>query len=275
MGTGIVVASQGYVVTNSHVVESSPEVEVGLPDGREIAESVTGEDPLTDLAVVRAEARDLSAVRLADSDQVRVGQFALAIGNSLGLPGGPTVTLGVVSAIGRPLPGADFVLEGLLQTDAAINPGNSGGPLANLQGEIIGINAAMLPYAQGVGFAIPSNTIRRVVDQILEQGRVVRPWLGISGVEVDSRVARQHELSVREGVLVLEVADGGPADQSGVRPGDVVQEIGPYRVKSLKGLLRGLANIPIGGIVNVGLMRGQRSFTQLVRVRESPAMPAS
>ncbi len=197
MGTGIVVASQGYVVTNSHVVESSPEVEVGLPDGREIAESVTGEDPLTDLAVVRAEARDLSAVRLADSDQVRVGQFALAIGNSLGLPGGPTVTLGVVSAIGRPLPGADFVLEGLLQTDAAITPGNSGGPLANLQGEIIGINAAMLPYAQGVGFAIPSNTIRRVVDQILEQGRVVRPWLGISGVEVDSRVARQHELSVR------------------------------------------------------------------------------
>ena len=170
-----------------------------------------GSDPATDVALVRVNAENLPSATLGDSESLKVGQFVLAIGNALGLPGAPTVSMGVISALGRPLPGTDFVLEGLVQTDAAINPGNSGGPLADLEGRVIGINTAMIPFAQGVGFAIPSDTIKRIVDQISKHGRVVRPWLGISGLDVNPSIARRYGLSVESGVLLAEVMRDSPA----------------------------------------------------------------
>ncbi len=190
-GSGVIINPSGYIVTNNHVIDEADRVQVTLEDGRTFVGEVVGSDPATDVALVRVDATDLPAARLADSEKLKVGQFALAVGNALGLPGAPTVSLGVVSALGRPLPGTDFVLEGLIQTDAAINPGNSGGPLANVDGEVIGINTAMIPFAQGLGFAIPAQTVRMVVDQILRNGRVVRPWLGISGLDINPALAKE------------------------------------------------------------------------------------
>ncbi|MGA7923447.1 MAG: trypsin-like peptidase domain-containing protein [Thermoplasmata archaeon] len=273
-GTGIIVASRGFLVTNHHVVEGTGRVDVRLADGTDRSGEVVGADAATDLAVVRVDGRDLPAADLADSDRLRTGQFALAVGNSLGLPGGPSVSLGVVSALGRPLPGSDFIFEGLIQTDAAINPGNSGGPLANLRGEVIGINAAMIPYAQGVGFAIPSNAVRRVMDQILAGGRVIRPWLGISGLAVDASVARRFRLATTWGVLVMEVVEDGPATKASISTGDVIQRVGPSSVHSLPDLLKALAHVPIGGRVDIGLVRNGVPRTAMVQLQEAPPLPA-
>ncbi|MCI4369863.1 MAG: trypsin-like peptidase domain-containing protein, partial [Thermoplasmata archaeon] len=206
------------------------------------------------------------------SDRLRVGQFALAIGNSLGLPGSPSVSFGVVSAVGRPLPWASHVLEGLVQTDAAINPGNSGGPLADLSGQVIGVNTAIVPFAQGVGFAVPSNTIRYVIDALLEHGRVVRPWLGIQAVtRLDGDGALAHPV----GVYVAEVVDHGPAGLAGVQPGDVIVRIGPYPVLQLHDLLVALSRVPIGGAVDVNVRRGPSELSTIVRIVEAPATEAA
>ena len=189
-GSGIILDRKGLVVTNNHVIDGASQVRVNLKDGRTFTGEVVGSDEATDVAVIRVDAGDLPAAELGDSETQKVGQFVLAIGNALALPGGPTVSMGVLSAKGRPLPGSDFVFEGLLQTDAAVNPGNSGGPLADLGGRIIGITTMMIPYAQGMGFAIPIITVKRVAQEILEIGGVSRRWIGISGVDVTPLLAR-------------------------------------------------------------------------------------
>src|SRR5437773_1655509 len=221
-GSGVIIDPRGYVVTNNHVIDGATRVQVHLKDGRSFVGEVVGSDPSTDIAVVRIEAENLPAASLGDSEKLKVGQFALAIGNTLGFQGAPTVSLGVVSALGRPLPGADFIFEGLIQTDTAINPGNSGGPLADISGSVIGMNTAMIPYAQGVGFAIPVNTIKWVMQQLLEKGRVVRPWLGIYGTTLNEALARRYDLPADSGVLVVEVDARGPAYESRLRVGDVL-----------------------------------------------------
>ncbi len=269
-GTGIIVDGRGYLVTNDHVVRGARELRVVLDDGREHPGSGVGEDPATDLAVVRIDGRDLPAAPLADSERLRVGQLALAIGNALGLPGGPTVSLGVISALGRPLPGADHVLEGLIQTDAAINPGNSGGPLANLEGGVVGVNSAVIPYAQGVGFAIPANTVRNVLDQIRTSGRVIRPWIGISGVNVDRALARRFGLGEPEGVLLAEVHPQGPAARSELRPGDVLTRLGSEPVRGLRDLVAGLSRLPIGGAIDFEYLREGRHRRSVLRIGEAP-----
>ncbi len=272
-GTGVVLDPRGYVVTNDHVVRSSQDLKITLDDGRETHGAVVGEDPATDLALVRIDGRDVPAARFADSERLRVGQFALAIGNSLGLPGGPTVSFGVISAIGRPLPGADHVLEGLIQTDAAINPGNSGGPLADLDGAVVGLNSSVVPFAQGVGFAIPSNTVRAVAEQILSAGRVVRPWIGISGVGADAGLARRFGLARTSGVLLAEVRDDGPSARAGLRPGDLLLRIGPYAVRGLRDLIGALAKLPIGGAVDFEYARGAELKRGVLRIAEAPPYP--
>src|SRR2546425_2224703 len=225
-GSGLIIDSKGYVITNNHVIDGAAKVQIHLKDGRSLVGEVIGSDPSTDIAVVHVEAENLPAATLGDSEQLKVGQLALAIGNTLGLQGGPTVSLGVVSALGRPLPGADFIFEGLIQTDTAINPGNSGGPLADISGNVIGLNTAMIPYAQGVGFAIPSNTVKFVSSQILEHGRVIRPWLGISGANLNQALARRYDIPTDSGVLVVEIDSRGPAYEAGLRVGDVLVELG-------------------------------------------------
>jgi serine protease Do len=269
-GSGVIIDANGTIVTNHHVIDDAAKVQVNLKDGRSLLGEVIGSDPATDVALVRVHAENLPYATLGDSENLRVGQFALAIGNALGLPGAPTMSLGVISALGRPLPGTDFVIEGLIQTDAAINPGNSGGPLADLDGRVIGINTAMIPFAQGVGFAIPSETIKRVIEQISKQGRVIRPWLGISGFDVNPSVARRYGLSVETGVLLAEVVRDGPSYRSGLREGDIVVGIGDTKVQGMKGLVTALSKSSIGEEVTVEFVRTGSTYETNLRLAESP-----
>jgi len=268
-GTGIVWDDEGHIVTAYHVVNGLEEVEVGSDSGETFTAKVVGHDKSSDLALLKIEGK-LKPIAKGDSESLRVGQFVLAIGNALGLPGAPTVSLGVISALGRPLPGTDFVLEGLVQTDAAINPGNSGGPLADLEGRVIGINTAMIPFAQGVGFAIPSGTIKTIIDQISKNGRVVRPWLGISGLDVNPSIARRYGLSVESGVLLAEVMRDSPAHVAGLREGDIVVGIGENKVEQMKGLVTALSKSVIGERVTMSFVRTGTTYEADLRLAEAP-----
>jgi serine protease Do len=270
-GSGVIIDSNGYIITNNHVVDGASRVQIHLRDGRSFEGEVVGSDPATDVALIRVRNdTPLPAAALGDSDALKVGQFALAIGNTLGLPGGSTASLGVIGALGRPLPWAEFIFEGLIQTDAAINPGNSGGPLADINGHVVGINTAMIPFAQGVGFAIPINAVKRVVQQIFEKGRVVRPWLGISGMSLNPQLARRYNLQADTGVLVADVAKNGPAFEAGLRMGDVIFKIGDTEVKQMKDLLLALSRFDVGSAARVEYYRmGSRREASL-RLSEVP-----
>ena len=254
-GSGIILDRKGLIVTNNHVIDGASQVSVNLKDGRTFTGEVVGSDDATDVAVIRVNAEDLPAADLGDSEQLRVGQFVLAIGNALALPGGPTVSMGVLSAKGRPLPGSDFIFEGLLQTDAAVNPGNSGGPLADLDGRIIGITTMMIPYAQGMGFAIPINTVKKIAQEILENGRVSRRWIGISGVDVTPQLARRYNLQTESGFLVAEVVPRSPSDYAGLRNGDVVVGADGNEIKHTKDLLLAISKVVAGGSIKLDVNR--------------------
>jgi len=263
-GSGVIIDPRGYVITNNHVIDGAAKVQIHLKDGRSFIGEVVGADSATDVAVIKVDANNLPAASLGDSEKLKVGQIVLAIGNSLGLEGGPTVSMGVISALRRPLPGADFIFEGLIQTDTAINPGNSGGPLADLNGNVIGINTAMIPFAQGVGFAIPVNTVKWVANQIFEKGRVVRPWLGIVGTSLNKALARRYDLQGDSGVLVFEVDQRGPAYEAGLREGDIIVQIGSHEIRQMKDVLSALSKLHINDEVEVSLLRlGTRRKTTL------------
>lgn len=270
-GSGIIIDSRGYVVSNNHVVDGSPNVRVHLRDGNSYDGRVIGHDLATDIALIKVKSFEtLPSAALGNSDMLKVGQFSLAIGNALGLPGGSTVSLGVIGALGRPLPWAEFIFEGLIQTDAAINPGNSGGPLADVNGNVIGINTAMVPNAQGVGFAIPINAVKRVVDQIFSNGRVVRPWLGISGINLTAQIARRYGLPLENGVLIVDLIRDGPAHEIGLRSGDVIVRVADQEVRHMKDLLVSLSKLEIGSIVKLEFNRmGVKRLTTL-KVLEIP-----
>ena len=268
--SGVIIDSTGYIVTNNHVIDGAATVQVTLKDGRTFIGEVVGTDPATDVALVRVDGVNLPVAMLGDSEGLKAGQIVLAIGNALGLPGGPTVSMGVIGALGRPLPGTDFVLEGFIQTDAAINPGNSGGPLADLSGNVIGINTAMIPFAQGVGFAIPTHTVNRVVEQIIRHGRVVRPFLGISGVDMNPAIARRFNLPVNSGVLLAEVGRDTPAYEGGLRSGDIIVRVGDQEVKQMRDLLLSLSGVSVGNVLRIRFVRGGRENETSVRLVESP-----
>lgn len=269
--SGVIIDERGYIVTNNHVIDDAARVQVTLKDGRTFMGEVVGTDPATDIALIRVDAENLPAAKLGDSEKLKTGQIVLAIGNALGLPGAPTVSMGVISALGRPLPGTDFVLEGLVQTDASINPGNSGGPLADLNANVIGINTAMIPFAQGVGFAIPAHTVKRVIEQILENGRVVRPWLGISGVDMNPAIARRYNLPLESGVLLVEIGRESPAYEAGLRVGDILVRMGNQEIKDMKDLVLALSKLSIGDVLKIGLVRMGRKYDTSVRLVEAPS----
>lgn len=271
-GSGIVLDKKGLIVTNNHVIDGASQVHVGFKDGRTLLGEVVGSDEATDVAVIRLDSDDLPAADLGDSEALKVGQFVLAIGNALALPGGPTVSMGVVSAKGRPLPGADFIFEGLLQTDAAVNPGNSGGPLADLDGRVIGITTMMIPYAQGMGFAIPINTVKRIAQEILEKGRVTRPWIGISGVDLTPPLARRYGIQADSGFLVAEVTPGSPASIGGLRSGDVITGAEGAEVRHTKDLLFALSKVPQGGFIGLDVNRMGSVGKLSLRPAESPEL---
>jgi serine protease Do len=273
--TAVVTDSSGFLLTNQHVVDGATRLDVHLPDGRELPGEVVGGDAVTDIALVRVDAKDLPAARLGESESLHVGQIVLAVGNALGLPGGPTVSMGVVSALGRPLPGSDFIFEGLVQTDAAINPGNSGGPLADLSGSVVGINTAMVPFAQGVGFAIPIQAARRIAEELRQRGRVVRPWIGVKVADLGEALARQHGLEPGSGLLVAEVVPRSPSHRAGIRPGDVLDRVGPFVVRSVRQLLESLSKFPVGADVEIGFRRRGFRLSASVPLQESPTLSAS
>jgi serine protease Do len=269
-GSGVVIDPAGLLLTNDHVVREARRLDVILADGEEVVGVVRGEDPLTDLALVELPKGRYASASLGDSADLRVGQFALAIGNSLGLPGEATVSLGVVSALGRPLPGSDFIVEGLIQTDAAINPGNSGGPLANLAGVVIGITTAIAPFAQGVGFAVPSRTARSVTDQLRRHGRVIRPWLGVSVTPLTAPLRRRFGVARATGLMVAAAVPSGPGYAAGLRPGDVVFRVDDTGVRSMRDLVEALVKAPIGGRLDLAFARGAKEHRTLVATAESP-----
>ena len=222
-GSGFVIAPDGFILTNSHVVHGAAELEVTLADGRLCPAGLVGEDPETDLAVVRIDAPQLARARLGDSKSIRVGQIAIAIGSPFGFH--QTVTAGVVSALGRSMRSqSGRLIDNVIQTDAALNPGNSGGPLVNSRGEVIGVNTAIILPAQGICFAIASNTAEFVVAWLIKEGRIRRSWIGVAGqnVPIHRRVVRFHRLPVEHGVLVAGVEPGSPAGRAGLCEGDVM-----------------------------------------------------
>ena len=270
--SAVVIDPHGLLITNQHVVDQAAQIRVHLADGTELTGEVLGGDPVTDVALVKVEADGLASVRLGASEELRVGQIVLAIGNALGLPGGPTVSTGVVSALGRPLPGSDFIFEGLIQTDAAINPGNSGGPLADLSGAVVGINTAMVPFAQGVGFAIPIHAVRRIADELRQKGRVVRPWIGVSVAELLPEVARQYNLEPHSGLLVAETVPRSPAHRGGLKAGDVITRLGPFEVRKVRDLLEALSKFPVGSDAELAFRRRSSVRTTTVPLEENPEL---
>lgn len=256
-GSGVIIAPDGYVLTNSHVVHHAARLEVGLADGRTFPATLVGDDPATDLAVIRVEATGLPTAPLGDSDRLRVGQLVVAIGNPLGFQA--TVTAGVVSALGRSLRSqSGRLIENVIQTSAPLNPGNSGGPLVDSRGRVVGINTAIIQGAQGICFAIPSNTARWVAGLLIRDGQVRRAFLGIAGEmrPLPRYLAREHGLAAPTGIGVVQVVPGSPADQAGIMTGDVIISIDGKPVSSVDDLQRFLGRAPIGTSVTVGIIRG-------------------
>ncbi len=253
-GSGFIYDQEGHIITNFHVVENAQELSVGLADGRTYAAELVGQDPTNDLAVIRINSDDLpEPIPLGDSADLRVGRFVVAIGNPFGLEG--TLTVGVISSLGRVIQGPDgrFIGE-VIQTDAAINPGNSGGPLLDLSGRVIGVNSQIVSpsgASAGVGFAVPSNTARRVVPELISHGRYPHPWLGIEAISLTAEraaVFREAGMEgvVDSGVLVLQVAPDGPADRAGIRGGSRVVRIGRYQIPLGGDIITAIGGEPIG-----------------------------
>lgn len=267
-GSGIVISPSGYIMTNFHVVRGAQSIEVTTSRGESFRGSYIGGDPATDIALIRIKDRDLPYANLGDSEFLKVGQFVLAVGNALGLPGSPSVSVGVISAMGRPMPHSDFIPEGLIQTDAAINPGNSGGPLTTLKGEVVGINSSMIPFAQGIGFAIPINVAKRIMEQILEHGRVIRPWLGISGITVNREF--MDGTPVDHGVLVVNVNRGSPAYYAGLTQNDIITSVDEKEIRNMRELLTVLSGLTIGKTTVLGIYRNGVLMRRKMEVAEMP-----
>lgn len=259
-GAGVIFAPDGLALTNFHVIAQARRIEATLTDGRTLATEVVGQDPFSDLAVLRLDARELPAAMLGESQALKVGQLAIAIGNPLGYHN--TVSAGVISALGRTLRGVGGrLIENVIQTDASLNPGNSGGPLVDGRGRVVGINTAMNLYAQNIGLAIPIDTAKWVADELLEHGRVRRVFLGIGGQNLRLWLGG----SVKDCVEVVSIEDGGPADAAGLREGDLILALNGAPVAAVDDLHKALAGCAPGGPVRLTIARDGRSAVVVVR----------
>ncbi|MCK4512062.1 Do family serine endopeptidase [bacterium] len=269
--SGFIFDRSGYILTNNHVVAGADEITVTLHDGREFSAVVVGEDPSTDIAVIKIEGNDLPFVRLGDSDKIRVGSWAIAIGNPLDLEG--TVTVGVVSAVGRVdlrISGGAPIYQDFIQTDASINFGNSGGPLCNVKGEVIGINAATNAAAEGIGFAIPINLASEVADALMAEGKVVRGYLGIVPQDITNDLAEATGIESTDGVLVASVEPGTPAADAGLLAGDVVKSFAGVAIDGAAQFRRVVADVEPGKRVEVEIIRAGRTKTLTAKLAERP-----
>src|SRR5207245_6393607 len=274
LGSGVIVSASGYVLTNHHVVEAADEIEVALTDGKRLLAKVVGNDPETDLAVLRLDAENLPAISFGSSDALRVGDVVLAIGNPFGV--GQTVTSGIISALGRTGLGIS-TFENFVQTDAAINPGNSGGALVDAAGNLIGINTAIFTRAggsavgsMGIGFAIPVSTAKMVLEQIVRSGSVTRGWIGVEVQELTPPVAESFKLAGTRGALIAGVLRGGPADKAGLKPGDVLLEVQGKPVADPAAMLNLIAALPPGSPATMKVKRQGQDVDASVTVGRRP-----
>lgn len=271
LGSGVIVTSDGYIVTNNHVIEKADDVRVIFVDKRSYRAKIVGSDPKTDIAIIKIETNNLPVLPWGDSDGLQVGEFVLAIGNPFGLSN--TVTMGIISAIGRTDVGiADY--ENFIQTDAAINPGNSGGPLVNMKGEIIGINTAIFSKTggyQGIGFAVPSNMVKGVIDQLIKKGKVVRGWMGVTIQELTPEIAQKFGMKTADGVLITDIAKGGPAHNAGLMRGDVILEFDGKTIKDASLLRNMVAQSEINKQIKLKIFRQGQEMSLVVTVKELPS----
>ncbi len=268
-GSGFLFTPDGFILTNSHVVHKASRIEVGLLDGSKYEASLIGDDPDTDLAVIRITAANLVPALLGDSQGIRVGQLLIAIGNPFGFQ--TTVTAGVASALGRSLrTTSGRLIDNVIQTDASLNPGNSGGPLVNSRGEVIGVNTAIIRGGQGICFAIAINTAKRVASQLIQKGRITRGYLGVGGQDIPlhRRIVRHHNLSREEGILVVFVDKDSPASSAGLREGDVIVAIGDDPLSGLDDLHRLLTEDRIGVPTTLTIIR---RFSEMLQLAVRPA----
>lgn len=271
-GTGMIVRPDGYIVTNFHVIQNANEIEVNLTNGKTYSAEVVGRDVITDLAVIKIDAENLPVVKFANSDNLKVGDWVVALGNALALKGGPTVTLGIVSARGRTITTERGQLYDLIQTDAAINDGNSGGPLVNLDGEVVGINTAILRQAQGIGFSVSSTVALPIIESLIEHGRVVRPLIGLTGQDVTSSLANRLNLNVDEGIVVTRTSRGGPADEADIRVGDVVTKINGIPTPDMARFLTLLWTFHVGDQLEVEYLRDNKLDVVTIELTERPSI---
>ena len=287
VGSGILIDNQGHILTNYHVVDHARRLKVTIYDGKTFNAKVIGTDKLTDLAVLKIEFDSNSpnninnnnsnintldtipSAEWGDSDSLRVGQIAIAVGNPFGLTGGPTVTTGIISSLNRNIEFEDGILE-LVQTDAAINPGNSGGPLVNTNGEIIAINTAKIPYAHGIGFAVPVNTAKTILQELIQYGKVNRPWLGVSTIKINSRIASYYRLPTNEGALVVKVEEYSPASDAGIRQGDIIEEIDEKRIEEITELSSRIKKKKVNEKTLLSVNRYGRRFDISVTLENQP-----
>ncbi len=260
LGSGVIVSEDGYIITNNHVVEKADEIKITLFDKRELKGKIVGSDPKTDIAILKISAQDLPSIPWGDSDKLQVGEFVLAFGNPFGLS--HTVTMGIISALGRANVGiADY--EDFIQTDAAINPGNSGGPLVNIKGELIGINTAIFSRTggyQGIGFAVPSNMARSIMEHLIKNGKVIRGWLGITIQRITPELAKEFALKTLKGTLVSDVSKDSPAEKAGLKRGDVIQEINNKEIEDIESLRNMVAQSEVGSTIKLKVVRDGKTI---------------
>jgi len=269
-GSGVIVDKEGYILTNNHVIDGADKVKVRLNDGREFPAIVKGQDTRTDLAVLHIKAKDLPVATLGDSDKLEVGEWAIAIGSPFGLE--HTVTVGVISAKGRTGLGTG-TYEDFVQTDASINPGNSGGPLINIDGEVVGINAMIIQPGTGIGFAIPINMAKQILNDLIKQGKVVRPWLGISAQDLTPEMAEQFQVKEKEGVLVSQVHQGTGAEKAGLASGDIIKSVDDKAIKNVNELVKEIQKKKVGQKVKLSTVRDGKPMTIEVTTSAMPDKP--
>ncbi|MGZ2743504.1 Do family serine endopeptidase [Burkholderia stagnalis] len=273
LGSGVIVSPEGYILTNQHVVDGADQIEVALADGRTATAKVIGSDPETDLAVLKINMTDLPTITLGRSDQSRVGDVVLAIGNPFGV--GQTVTMGIISALGRNHLGIN-TFENFIQTDAPINPGNSGGALVDVNGNLLGINTAIYSRSGGslgIGFAIPVSTARTVLESIITTGSVTRGWIGVEPQDVTPEIAESFGLQQKSGAIVAGVLQGGPADKAGIRPGDILVSVNGDEITDTTKLLNVVAQIKPGAAAKVHVVRKGKEFDVNVTIGKRPPPP--
>jgi serine protease Do len=270
VGSGFIIDKEGYVLTNAHVVLGYSEINVTLEDGKMFSGIIKGIDTLMDLAVIKIEASDLPVPEIATNNNFKIGQMAIAIGSPLGLVGGPTVTAGVISALNRSIQTEMTFMENLIQTDAAINPGNSGGPLINSSGVVIGVNSAIIPFAQGIGFAIPIQPAMWIAKQLKEHGEIVRPWISINAVDVNPKLVTYYNMPTEKGVVVTNVFSGGEAEKSGLEMADIIISMDDVEINNVRDLIKVMNKHAVGDKVRLELFRGKGEVQLEIVLEKAP-----